>query len=72
MAPDSGGTSDLNLGGNVALAAVGVLFTVGGIVGVGISSRRLRLAKREQRSEEANQAQSPRVRFDPQTSRFVF
>ena len=44
----------------VATPRLGVMFTAGGIVGLGIFGRRLRSAKREPRS------------VHPRTSRFVF
>ena len=61
---------DWKLGPNIAMGVLGVLATLGGLIGAGISSARLSDAKRQLGQEE--RLRSSRMQWDPRTSRFVF
>jgi hypothetical protein len=60
-------------GAAVPVGITGALLAVGGIVGTGVSGRKLRRRKRDRDSlRQAHYGRPPRVQWDPAESRFVF
>lgn len=60
-------------GAAVGLATLGAVAIIGGVIGIGLSTGKLRAGKQELRDlEEARRERSGRLRWDRGTSRFVF
>jgi hypothetical protein len=59
--------------GTVAFATLGAVAIIGGVIGIGLSTGKLRASKQELRDlEEARRVRSGRLRWDRGKSRFVF